>query len=140
MWNFAVTHPVYGRQGEGPLDWDAPNRLVSSAWFPLWTNWGLAYLVEYRTGLPFSVFSERSGLVGLPNSSRYPDFISLNLEAERIFHLRKYRWGLRIGFINITNHKNPNTVVNVQEAPDFRSFSGGQGRAFVTRIRLIGRD
>jgi len=86
------------------------------------------------------VFSQRTGPVGAPNSYRYPGYFSLSLEAERVVHFRKYRWGLRIGFVNITNHKNPNAVNNVLESPNFLSYAGGQSRAFVTRLRLIGKD
>ncbi len=138
--NLSLTNPIFGRQGEGPLDWDAPHRVVSSAWLPLPKQYGLAYLLEWRSGYPFGVNSERSGPVGLPNSRRYPAYFSLNLEVERRFRLWKYQWGLRAGFINLTNRKNPNAVNNTLESANFLHFSGGQGRAFVTRIRFIGKN
>jgi hypothetical protein len=99
----------------------------------------LAYLAETRTGYPFTVFSERTGLTGPPNDRRYPAYFNLNLEVERRFRLGKYQWALRAGFVNITGHHNPNAVNNTLESPGFLRFAGGQGRAFVTRIRLIGR-
>jgi hypothetical protein len=138
--DLAPTDPLFGIQGPGPLGWDTPNRLLSRAWIPIGSKHGLAYVVEWRSGYPFSAFSEDAGLVGPPNSYRYPNYFSLNLEAERVFHFRKYRWGFRAGFVNISNHKNPNAVNNMLESPNFLGFAGGQRRAFVTRIRLIGKD
>lgn len=138
--NLSATNPLFGRQGAGPLEWDTPHRLLSWAWLPLREKYGVSYLLELRSGYPFSVFSERTGLVGLPNSRRYPGHFSLNLELERRFRLWNYQWGLRGGFINITSHKNPNAVNNTLESPNFLRFSGGQKRAFVTRIRFIGKN
>ncbi len=138
--SLALTNPVFGRLGQGPLDWDTPHRLVSSAWLPVRGKYGIAYLLEWRSGYPFSVFSEKSGLVGPPNNRRYPAYFSLNVEVERRLRVWKHQWGLRLGFINITNHKNPNAVNNTLESPNFLHFSGGQKRAFATRIRFIGRS
>jgi hypothetical protein len=135
-----ATSPAFGVEGEGPLDWDSPNRFLSWAWLPLGEKWGLSYLVEWRSGYPFTVFSEKTGLVGPPNSRRYPDYFSLNLEVERRFRIGSYQWALRGGFINITDHSNPNAVNNTLESPGFLHYAGGQSRAFVTRIRLIGRN
>ena len=135
-----ATSPVYGVEGEGPLDWDSPNRFLSWAWFPLGEKWGLSYMVEWRTGYPFTVFSEKTGLVGPPNDRRYPDYFNLNLEVERRFRIGRYQWALRGGFINITDHSNPNAVNNTVESPGFLHYAGGQSRAIVTRIRLIGRN
>ena len=138
--DLALTNPFLGIQGPGPLPWDTPNRVVSSAWVPFGRNYGLAYLFESRSGYPFTAASERTGLLGAPNSYRYPNYFSLNVEVERVLHIGKHRWGLRGGFVNITNHKNFNTVNNIIESPNFLSYAGGQKRAFVTRIRLIGKD
>ncbi len=135
-----ATSPVFGVEGEGPLDWDSPNRFLSWAWFPWAEKWGLSYLVEWRTGYPFTVFSEKIGLVGPPNSRRYPDYFNLNLEVERRFRIGRYQWALRGGFINITDHRNPNAVNNTMESPGFLHYAGGQSRAIVARIRLIGRN
>jgi hypothetical protein len=39
---------------------------------------------------------------------------------------------------NATNRANPAVVDNVVDSPEYGTFSGLLGRAFTTRIRLIG--
>jgi hypothetical protein len=78
-------------------------------------------------------------MVGAPNSSRFPDFFSLNLHVERRFRLWGHEWALRAGFNNLTGHHNPVAVVNNIDSAEFGTLSGGQGRVFTGRIRFLGR-
>jgi hypothetical protein len=124
----------------GPLPWDAPHRLLGWAYVPtFWKNWAIASLVEYHTGFPFSVVNEAGGIVGTPNSYRYPQFFELNLSVERKFEFHRQRWAARAGWVNITNHRNYNTVNNDINSAEFMSFSGGQSRAFNFRFRWLGK-
>lgn len=130
----------YAAQQAGPVAWDAPNRLLTWGWIPA-HFWGLqlTYFLEYRTGYPFSVVNFQQQLVGTPDSMRYPDYVSLNLGVERKFAFRGYIWAARLEEVNITDHNNPNTVVNNIDAPNFRAFAGGQGRALTLRVRFVGK-
>jgi hypothetical protein len=130
----------YAAQQPGPVAWDAPNRLVSWGWVPthIWKI-QLSYFFEYRTGFPYSLFNLQQLLVGPPNSLRFPDYASLNLGIEKKFGLSHYVWGVRVEAVNALNRQNPNTVVNNFDAPNFGTFSGGQGRAFTLRVRFIGK-
>ena len=49
------------------------------------------------------------------------------------------RWAAREGFLNITNHRNYNTVNNDIDSPLFMTFAGGQSRAFNFRFRWLGK-
>jgi len=119
-------------QAPGPLAWDAHNRLLSRGWtpVPLWHLF-LSYFAEYRTGFPFSVMNQQQ-LVGPPGQLRFPDYFSLNVGVEKRFRFRAREWALRLAFINVTAHNNPNTVINNVDA-------GGQGRAVTARLRLVSR-
>jgi len=130
----------YAPQQSGPLAWDAPNRLLTWGWIPTHI-WGLqlTYFLEYRTGYPFSAVDFQQQLVGPPNSLRFPDYVSLNLGLEKKFGFRGYLWAARLEEVNITNHANPNTVVNNVDAPNFGSFARGQTRALTLRVRFVGR-
>jgi hypothetical protein len=44
-----------------------------------------------------------------------------------------------VGFNNITNHRNPNTVNNNTASAHFLSFYGGQSRTLNFRIRWLGK-
>jgi hypothetical protein len=126
---------------QGPLPWDAPDRFVSWGYVPtLWKHWAVAYLVEARSGFPFSVQNDAGAIVGNLNERRYPTFFELNLHVERKFRFRRQLWAGRIGFNNITDHANPNTVINNVNSDRFLHFFGGQRRALVFRIRWLGHS
>lgn len=138
--NPALGSIFYAAQQPGPLNWDAPNRVLTWGWTPTHI-WGvqLSYFLEYRTGYPFSVINLQQQLVGPPNSMRFPAYVSLNLGLEKKFGFRGYLWAARIEGVNILGRQNPDTVVNNTDAPNFGAFSGGQSRAFTVRVRFVGR-
>ena len=135
-----LDEPVFITDNAGRLPWDAPNRLVSWGYLPtFWDNWAIAYLLEARDGFPFSIQDDAGASIGGPNGHRFPAFFELNLHLERKFLFRHNRWALRFGFNNITNHKNPNVVINDIASPNFLDFFGGQSRALNFRLRWLGR-
>jgi hypothetical protein len=123
----------------GPMPWDAPHRLLSWSYFPLSEKWALAYMLEWRSGYPFSVENEEGRIIGAANSRRFPDFFELNVHLERRFDFRGHRWALRGGVNNLVDRLNPTVVNNNISSPDFLRYAGGTSRAFVTRIRWLGK-
>jgi outer membrane receptor for ferrienterochelin and colicin len=123
----------------GPMPWDAPHRLLSWSYFPLSEKWALAYMLEWRSGYPFSVENEGGRIIGAANSRRFPDFFELNVHLERRFDFRGHRWALRGGVNNLVDRLNPTVVNNNISSPDFLRYAGGTSRAFVTRIRWLGK-
>jgi Carboxypeptidase regulatory-like domain len=138
--NPALGSIFYAAQQSAPVAWDAPNRFLSWGWAPTHI-WGIqfSYFYEYRSGFPYSVINLQQQLVGPPNSARFPVYSSLNLGIEKKFGFRGYLWGVRVEAVNAFNRQNPDTVVNNIDAPNFRTFSGGQRRAVTLRIRFVGR-
>ncbi|MGH9768663.1 MAG: carboxypeptidase regulatory-like domain-containing protein [Blastocatellia bacterium] len=137
--DFSLDTPIFSAQQGGPLDWDAPHRLISWGWAPLVKKFDLAYSVEWRSGYPFSVINQERLLVEAPNSRRFPAYFSLNLHAERRVRLFGLNLALRAGFNNITNRQNAAEVNNNINSPQFLRFSSIQGRTFNGRIRFLGR-
>ncbi len=137
--DYSLETLVFAPQQGGPLEWDAPNRILSSGWAPL-PLWDLffSYWLEYRTGYPFSVVNEQQQLVGAANRLRFPDYMSLNLGIEKRFKLFSHVWAVRMAVINASNHANPDSVINNIDSPDYLQFAGGQKRAFTARVRLVG--
>jgi hypothetical protein len=135
-----VDDPVIISNNAGPMPWDAPNRFMSWGYLPtFWKTWAVAYLVEMRTGFPFSVQDDAGRILGDINSYRFPAYVEVNLHFERRLIFRGYRWALRLGCNNITARRNP-TVVNANtSSANFMSFYGGQGRTFNFRIRWLGK-
>jgi Carboxypeptidase regulatory-like domain len=131
---------LFAPQAAGPLPWDAPNRLLAWGWTPL-PVWKLilSSFFEYRTGFPFSEINQQQQLVGAPGSQRFPPYASLNLGLEREFRFRQRIFAVRAAAINLSGRQNPDTVVNNTDAPNFRTFSGGQRRALTFRLRFVGK-
>jgi hypothetical protein len=149
--DYNLENPIFGPQGPGPLPWDTPNRFLTWGWAPLPKRvvphilrflvgeTDVLYLVEYRTGFPFSIVNEDGFLVGAPNSRRLPSYFDINLHFERKFRFLHYLWAWRFGFNNITNNGNPNVVNNNIDSPAYLAYGRGQLRAFAVRLRFLGK-
>ncbi len=123
-----------------PMPWDAPNRFLAWAYFPLpWKNWAIAALADARTGFPFSAQEQSGAISGQPDSVRFPFNFDLNLGIERMVTFRGRRFALRAGVDNLTGNRNPGGVNNTIGSPQFLQFVGYEGRHFVARIRFFGR-
>jgi hypothetical protein len=149
--NYTIDNPIFAPQTGGPLPWDAPNRVLAWGWAPVDKNWfpnfmsriigetDAQLLVDYRTGFPFSVTNESGGLVGAPNSMRFPDYATVNIALERKFPFHGYLWAWRVGLINSLNRANPNVVNSDIDSPQYLAFARGQSRAVNVRLRFLGR-
>jgi hypothetical protein len=143
IFTYSVENLVLANQAGGRLPWDTPNRVISRGAFP--TKRGgllLTYFGEYHTGFPFSAVDSRFAVVGMPgpDSSRFPSYFSLNTGVEKRFPFYRRQWALRLAVVNMTGHRNPNTVVNSVDASNFGTFAGGQSRALTFRLRLVGQS
>jgi hypothetical protein len=144
--DFNVDTPVLSAQQPGPYLWDTPNRLLSWGYLPLFPlpiihQFEVAYSMEVRNGFPYNLLSDQQELIGKPGAQRFPEYVSLNLQLEKRFHLLGYYLALRGGFDNITGRCNPFVVNNVIDpvSHPVPTFSACEGRAFTSRIRLLGR-
>jgi len=143
--DFNVDGNILSPQQPGPYPWDTPNRFLSWGYLPLFNlpiihRLEVAYSLEARTGFPFNEFTEQQQLIGKPGAQRFPDYFSLNLQLEKRFHFLGYYLAVRGGFDDITGRCNPYVVNSIIDAmhPE-PTFSACQGRAFTSRIRLLGR-
>ena len=127
-----------------------PHRFLTWGWAPvpargpaflrrLLRELNAAYLVEARSGFPFSVVNEENSMVGRPNQRRLPYNFNVNLHFEKKFRLLRWMWAWRFGLNNLTNHGNPNVVNNNIDSPSFLAYGRGQRRAFNVRLRFLGR-
>lgn len=146
-WSSQVLDPsleqplLIGPVNAGRLPWDSPNRFLSWGYLPTWwKNWAVAYLFEERSGFPFSVQHDTGQLIGAPDTYRFPVYFNLNLHLEWRFHFKKYRFAIRGGINNLTNHNNFTVVNNTFESPYFLNYYGSDGRHFVARLRWLGKE
>ena len=134
----------YGLQGPGPYSWDTPNRVL--LWgmaplpsLPLIHKLDLAYSLDWRTGYPFSIVNREQQYLQPLNNMRFPRFFSFSPYIEKRFTLHNYNLALRGGFDNVTSNRNPTAVNNNIDSPSFLTFSNFDRRAFVARVRFLGR-
>jgi hypothetical protein len=143
-WSSAVVdmtadQPLQVLNNSGPVSWDAPNRIVSWGYLPTkWSRWALAYALEARSGLPYSVVNGTGQVVGGVNSQRFPFYFSMNVHPEVKFTLFGVRWAVRGGFNNITDHENPTVAQTIPGLPV--RFYGSDKRHFVFRVRWLGKE
>jgi hypothetical protein len=140
VFNQSIDQPLNVQNNFGPLPWDAPNRFLNWAYFPLpWKKWAISYLIDLRPGFPYTVQDANGNVIGGVDSHRFPVNFDLNLHIERRFEFHGHRFALRAGVNNITDHKNPTAVYNTVGTPQFGQFIGDEGRHAVLRIRFFGK-
>lgn len=137
--DLALDTILFARQSGGPMEWDAPQRLISWGWLPLVKKFDFAYALEWRSGYPFSLINQTQQLVGAPNTRRFPNYFALNLHVERRFPLLGLNWAARVGFNNITNRQNASEINNNLDSAQFLRLGGIQGRTLNARLRFLGR-
>ena len=140
----SVDQPLQVGNNLGPMPWDAPNRVLSWGYLPpplkrFQEKWAIAYLLDWRSGFPFSITDDAGRVAGMVDSHRYPANLDFNLHIERRFTFRGYRFAVRVGANNLTASRNPTAVSNVIGSRTFGQFFGEEGRHFVVRLRLFGR-
>ena len=137
----SVDEPIIVRTNIGPMPWDAPHHLLSWGYLPTpLKKWSAAYMLEYRTGFPFSIVDDDGAVIGGVNERRFPSFFQLNIHLERRFVFHNNLWAFRMGSNNVTNNSNPSVVNNYVGARNFLQFYGGADRSFNFRIRWLGRS
>lgn len=143
--DFNVDNNILSAQQPGPYPWDTPNRFLGWGYVPFFKlpilhQTELAYSFEARTGFPFNEFTDQEQLIGKPGEHRFPQYFSLNVQLEKRFHFLGYYLAVRGGFDNITGRCNPFVVNSVIDPTHPQpTFSACLGRAFTSRIRLLGR-
>jgi hypothetical protein len=141
--DYLPTPSPLGPQQSGPLAWDTPNRVISWGWLPIpfWklrNRWDFVYLIDGRTGFPFTAVNAADQVAGAAGAYRFPALVDLSPGLEWKFHFRGQYWGLRGVMENATNAGNFLVVNNNINSPQFGMFSEPEGRALTARIRLIG--
>lgn len=122
---------------------DVPNRILT--WGRFRTHiWGVEAgpVTDFHSGFPYSQVDVQQDYVGIPNTSRFPRFFSLDMKLEKEFHvpLPLFRHHLMRGSVtafNLTNHTNPRDVFNNTSSPYYGHFVGNQHRFFDTDLDVL---
>jgi len=130
--------PIIRPDQFGQLPTDLPNRFLAWGVVPLPRGFRIAPMMEYRTGFPYSVLDQAQNYVGVPNSSRFPNFLSLDSRFSKDIKVTpKYAIRLSISSFNLTNHFNPEAVHWNVDDPAFGYFFGHRGRRFTADFDVL---
>ncbi|HWX39987.1 MAG TPA: TonB-dependent receptor [Blastocatellia bacterium] len=120
------------------LPGDLPNRFL--AWGLIQLPWRMRVspMVEYRSGFPYSAVDAAQNFVGIPNTSRFPNFLSLDARVSKDFKVTdKYTVRFSVSGFNITDHNNPTAVRNNIADPIFGTFFGTYHRHLTADFDVI---
>lgn len=134
-----VIHPdIYAT-----LPSNLPNRFVSWAQFKMPWKLTVSPVLDYHNGFPYSNVDEFQNYAGIPNSERFPNFLSLDLKLTRTFRipflplLNKHEFSGALAVFNLTNHSNPRDVYSNVTSPNFGQFVGFQHRLYELYLDIV---
>jgi hypothetical protein len=120
------------------LPTDIPNRFLAWGRLQLPHGFGLAPVIEYRDGFPYSVVDALQRYVGIPYSTRFPDFLSADARLWRDFKVNpKYSVRLSVSSFNLTNHFNPEATRWNTADPAYGLFFGDRHRRFTADFDVL---
>jgi len=96
-------------------------------------------MLDWHTGLPFSIQDVYGRLAGQLDSKRFTQFFELNVAIEREVALRGDRMTLRGGINNVSGHFNPAAVQTIVGGADYLREYNAQPRSANLQIRFLQR-
>ena len=131
---FPIVRP--NQFGNSPAD--LPNRFLTWGLMQLPWKFRIAPVIEYRSGFPYVVTNADQDYVGVPNTRRFPRFLSVDSRVSKDFQVHpQYAVRLSVSAFNLTNHFNPEAVHPNVADPAFGYFFGHRGRRFTLDFDVL---
>jgi hypothetical protein len=122
--------------GNSPAD--LPNRFLTWGLMQLPWKFRISPVIEYRSGFPYVVTNADQDYVGVPNTRRFPQFLSVDSRISKDFQVHpKYAVRLSVSAFNLTNHFNPEAVHPNVADPAFGYYFGHRGRRFTLDFDVL---
>jgi hypothetical protein len=130
--------PILRGNQFGNLPANLPNRFLAWGMMQLPCGFRIAPLIEFRSGLPYAVTDASQNWVGLPYSTSFPLFVSVDSRVSKDFKVNpKYTVRLSVSGYNLTNHFNPEAIhANIAD-PAYGYFFGQRGRRFTLDFDVL---
>ena len=130
--------PIIRPDEIGNLPSNLPNRFLAWGVVQLPMKVRIAPVVEIRDGFPYSNVNALQEYVGIPNSSRFPDFVSIDSRISKDIQINpKYAVRLSLASFNLMNHFNPEAVHYNVDDPAYGYFFGHRGRRFTVDFDVL---
>ena len=115
---------------------EAPNRVLVWGVVDLPKGLTLTPGFEWRTGFPYTVFTEDYTVVGERNRAEFPRFLSIDLALTKRLDLFGRRADLGVQFYNLTSHDNPRDVVSNLASRSFGELRNSVGNTVALKLGL----
>jgi len=120
------------------LPTDLPNRFLAWGVVPLPHGFRISPVFEYRNGFPYLVTDAAQNYVGVPNQTRFPNFLSVDSRFSKDIKVSpKYSVRLSVSSFNLTNHFNPEAVHSNIDDPAYAFCFGQRGRRFTADFDVL---
>jgi hypothetical protein len=130
--------PIIHPNQFGNLPTDLPHRFLAWGRVPLPAGFGVAPVVEYRTGFPYATLDQFQHYFGVPNQDRFPHFLSADARVWKDIPLNpKYSVRFSVSGFNLTNHYNPEALHWNTADPAYGQFFGQRGRRFTMDFDVL---
>ncbi|MBI3403101.1 MAG: TonB-dependent receptor [Acidobacteria bacterium] len=128
--------PIIGPNQSGPATTDVPHRLFARGHLMPSPRWLVIGILDWRTGLPYSIVNDALDFVGPRNSYRLPNRFHLDLGLEHRFHIFKLAPWIGIRAYNALASFNPVDVQANISSPAFGTFYNSEYRQFRLQLRF----
>ncbi len=108
--------------GQGRLNYDAPNRVLAWGEFQIPWKFTALPIVDVHTGFPYSVQNVYREYIGERNSKRFGRFQSVDLQVLHPLKVKRLKGRFGFTIFNLFNHDNPRDVQTIQESARFGQF------------------
>jgi hypothetical protein len=130
--------PIIHPNQFGTLPTDLPHRFLAWGSVPLPGGFGIAPVAEYRSGFPYVGLDQFQHYAGIPNSNRFPHFLSADARVWKDIPLNpKYAVRLSVSGFNLSNHFNPEALHWNTGDPAHGLFFGQRGRRFTLDFDVL---
>jgi len=120
------------------LPGDTPHRFIGWGTIQLPHKFRIMPKLEYRSGFPWSSYTAIQQYAGLPNSARFPAFLSLDARITKDFRVTdKYSFRFGVTASDLSNHFNPVSVHSNVADPNYGVFFGTYQRRYTADFDVL---
>jgi hypothetical protein len=131
-----VLVPVIGENAYAVARTDTPHRLLVRGRATPVKDWLVVGVLDWRTGLPYSVVNDALDFVGVRNNRRFPNYVRLDLGLEHRISIGKARPWVGVRADNALSSFLPSDVQNNLSSPAFGTFYNSEFRQFRIQVRF----
>jgi hypothetical protein len=128
--------PVVPPRSYGPLPTDVPYRFLARGRLLPAVTWMIIGVLDWRTGLPYSLVDAALDFVGPRNTQRMPNYLRVDLGLEHRFKIGKLQPWIGVRAYNAFNAFLPADVQANISSPAFGSLYNSQFRQYRLQVRF----